>query len=179
MAGRLTALAMPCGANQEHLWALRETGPQLASALSSLSFSFRDGSPMQLHAAADAVLSMSARLQHLDLGLGSYGQYTEYSISEVQAADAVFQHLMRSLPCCQSLCLGACGALSHQTMGRELLHRGPDLVSLTLRTGHFDEQVSTDTLHHPGISPTLLMAGSHCTNATCHRLNMMLTSASS
>lgn len=90
MVGRLTALTMPYGANHEHLWALRETGPQLASALSSLSFSFGDGSPMQLHAAADAVLSMSARLQHLDLGLGSYGQYADYSISEVQAADAVF-----------------------------------------------------------------------------------------
>jgi hypothetical protein len=147
MAGRLTALTMSHAAGHEHLWAILEAGPQLARALTSLSFSFSHASMVQLHNAADAVLAVSARLQHLALGLGAYGgQFAEYSASEVQAADAVFQHLMRSLPCCQSLCLGACGPLSHQAIGRELLQRGPHLglVSLTLYTGKFDEHVSTD-----------------------------------
>ena len=141
MAGRLTALTMLHTAGLEHLWAIRDAGPQLAGALTSLSFSFGHGNLVQLHTAADAVLAVSARLQHLDLGLAAYSQYAEYSASDVHAANAVFQHLMRSLPCCQSLRLGACGPSSHQAIGRGLLQHGPHLVSLTLYTGQFDEQV--------------------------------------
>jgi hypothetical protein len=141
MAGRLTALVAA-----EHLAtaALLEAGPQLAGALTSLSFSFAVNDTVQLRAASRAVLAVSAGLQRLKLGLGSIGSSRDYSAAEVTAADAAFQHLMRSLPCCQSLRLGACGAVSHQAMGRELLLRGPDLVCLDLHTGRFNGQVSTD-----------------------------------
>jgi hypothetical protein len=157
MAGRLTALVVPSPA-AEHLTstALLAAGPLLVGALSSLSFSFAIGDTVQLYAATHAVLAVSAGLQRLDLGLGSIGSKKQYSAPEIQGADALFQHLMRSLPCCQTLCLGACGALSHQAMGRELLQHEPHLVSLTLHTGQFDEQVSTDPSrafhHHPGAS---------------------------
>jgi hypothetical protein len=145
MAGRLTALIVPSPAAERlTMAALLAAGPQLAGALSSLSFSFAIGDTMQLRPATHAVLALSAGLQRLDLGLGSIGSNRDYSATEVTAADAAFQHLMRSLPCCQSLHLGACGAVSHQAMGRELLQCGPDLASLTLRTGQVDEQVSTD-----------------------------------
>jgi hypothetical protein len=160
MAGRLTALVVPLPA-AEHLTmaALLAAGPRLAGALSSLCFDFAAGDTVQLRAATRAVLAVSAGLQRLDLGLASIGSKTDYTAAEVQAADALFQHLMRSLPCCQSLCLDACGAVSRQAMGRELLLRGPDLVSLTLCTGQVDEQVSPDpqcSLHHPNISRHLV-----------------------
>ena len=144
MAGRLTALVVPSPA-AEHLTtaALLEAGPQLAGALTSLSFSFCVGNMVQLHAATRAVHAVSAGLQRLNLGLGA-SSVGDHSAAQVTAADAAFQHLMRSLPCCQSLRLGVCGAVSHQAMGRGLLLRGPDLVSLTLHTGQFNEQVSTD-----------------------------------
>ena len=153
MAGRLTALVVPSPA-AEHLTtaALQAAGPQLAGALSSLCFDFAIGDTVQLRDATRAVLAVSAGLQRLDLGLASIGSNRNYSAAEVTAADAAFQHLMRSLPCCQSLCLDVCGAVSHQAMGRELLLRGPDLVSLTLCTG---QQVCPDpqcSLHHPAIS---------------------------
>ena len=156
MAGRLTALVVPSPA-AEHLTtaALQAAGPQIAGALSSLCFDFAIGDTVQLRAATRAVLAVSAGLQRLDLGLASIGSKPDYTAAEVQVADAAFQHLMRSLPCCQSLCLYACGAVSHRAMGREPLLRGPDLVSLTLCTGQVDEQVSPDpqcSLHHPDIS---------------------------
>lgn len=79
MAGRLTALTVP-DASDEHLWGMLEAGPQLAGALSSLSFDFGVGKgPWRLHAATHAVLAVSATLQHLDLGLGSGRFYQECS----------------------------------------------------------------------------------------------------
>jgi hypothetical protein len=144
MAGRLTALVVPCTrAALLAQAALVETAPQLAGALSYLSFKFSISNTEQLCAATHAILPLSAGLRQLDLGLGELGQIKDYSTVEVHAADAAFQHLMRSLPCCQSLRLAACGAVSHQAMGRELLCAAPDLVSLELCTGHFNEQVST------------------------------------
>ena len=157
MAGRLTALVVPSPAAMPLTTAaLLVAGPQLAGALTSLCFDFAIDDTAELRAATRAVLAVSAGLQRLNLGLAtSIGSDGDYTAAEVQAADAAFQHLMRSLPCCQSLCLGACGAVSHQAMGRGLLLRGPDLVSLTLCTGQVDEQVSPDpqcSLHHPDIS---------------------------
>jgi hypothetical protein len=152
MAGRLTALVVPSPA-AEHLTmaAVLAAGPQLAGALTSLSFSFGAGDTVQLHAATRAVLAVSAGLQRLNLGLGSIGSHQDYSAAWVTAADAAFQRLMRSLPCCQSLRLGVCGAVSHQAMCRELLRRAPDLVCLTVHTGRFNGRVSTDpscSWHH-------------------------------
>ena len=145
MAGRLTALTVLSAAST-HLIAMLEAGPQLAGALSSLSFSFDIGSGLsRFHTATATILALSAGLQHVNLGLGSTGQYEHenYSTIEVQLYDAAFQQLMRSLPCCQSLRLGYCCAVSRQAMGRELLRRAPDLVSLDLHTGQCTQQVST------------------------------------
>jgi hypothetical protein len=153
MAGRLTALVVP-NAEEEHLWAMQQAGPQLAGALSSLSFKFSEELSC-FHAATHAILAVSAGLQHVHLGLDSEPRDFGFSDTEIQAANAAFQHLMRSLPCCQSLCLNACGAVSYQAMGRELLHRGHDLVSLTLNFVQIDDLVSTclhSSLHWPHVS---------------------------
>ena len=142
MAGRLTALTVPRASN-EHLWGMLEAGPQLAGALSSLRLGFSiDEELWRLHAATHAVLAVSARLQHLDLGMGSDMYYESYSAAQMQAADAALQHMMRSLPRCQSLRLSCCGVVSHQVIGRELLRAAPDLLSLTFCIGHLDEQVN-------------------------------------
>jgi hypothetical protein len=136
MAGRLTALAVP-RASDEHLWSMQEAGPQLAGALSSLRFCFDIGEGLwRLHAATYAVLAVAARLQHLDIRLGFGHYYEYYSAAQIQAAEALFQHLMRSLPHCHSLRLSCCGAVSHQVIGSEVLHAVPDLLSLTFRIGH-------------------------------------------
>lgn len=144
MAGRLTALTVLSAAST-HLFAMLEAGPQLVGALSSLSISFDIGSGLsRFGVAAATILALSAGLQHLNLGLGSGGQYHEnHSRIEVQLYDAAFQQLMRSLPCCQSLRLGYCLAVSRQAIGRELLRRASDLVSLDLHTGQCTQQVST------------------------------------
>ena len=154
MAGRLTALVVPYAAD-EHLFGMQEAGPQLAGALSSLSFNFSVGEGLwRFQAATRAVLAASAGLQHVHLGLVPC-QYPEaHSAAQIQAADAAFRHLMRSLPCCQSLRLDARGAVSQQAIGSELLLRGPDLVSLSVRISQVDEQVRADaqaqcSLHHP------------------------------
>ena len=141
MAGRLTALVVPNAAD-EHLWGLQQAGPQLAGALSSLSFNLSEQLSCY-HAATHAVLAVSAGLQHVQLGLEPESDDEGHSDTEIQAADAAFRNLMRSLPCCQSLRLYACGAVSYQAMGRELPNLGPDLVSLTLSICQFDDWVST------------------------------------
>ena len=158
MAGRLTALTVPLTAAEYPVdiqAALLQAGPQLAGTLSSLSFFFVYGNLVELHAAAAAIRILSAGLQRLELGLAFPSARNDYSTAEVQAADAAFQGLMRSLPCCQSLRLGARGAVSHQAIGRELLHATPDLVSLTLSISHLDELVSPCphySLHRPHVS---------------------------
>jgi hypothetical protein len=154
MAGRLTALIVPDAA-EEHLLAMQQAGPQLAGALSSLSFKFSEQLSC-FHAATHAILAVSAGLQHVHVGLDSEPSDLGYSDAAIQAAEAAFQDLMRSLPCCQSLCFNACGAVSYQAMGRELLRRGPDLVSLTLSIEQIDDLVSTcphDTLPNVSYHP--------------------------
>jgi hypothetical protein len=175
MAGRLTALLVPSPAAEVLCTAaLLEAGPQLAGALTALSFSFCVSDTEQLRAATRAVLAVSSGLQRLNLELGACS-IGDYGAAQVKAADAAFQHLMRSLPCCQSLRLGTCGAVSHQAMGRELLLRGPDLVSLTLRIYKFDEQVRADRqclLHLLDVSrQSVLIAGLCCTTFALWCLN--------
>ena len=136
-------------------------GPQLAGALSSLSFSFELGEKLlfRMLAAQEIVLAVSARLQHLELGLGAARYYTYYSAIDVSVSDAAFEDLLRSLPCCQSLRLSCCGAVSDQTIGRELPRAVPDLLSLTLSTGYLDEEVSTTaqrSLHCPHVARHLV-----------------------
>ena len=154
-----------------------EAGPQLAGALSSLRLGFSiDEELWRLHAATHAVLAVSARLQHLDLGLGPYTYYEHYSAAQMQAADAALQHMMRSLPRCRSLRLSCCGVVSHQIIGRELLRAAPHLLSLTFCIGHLDEQVSPTahfSLHRLGVAchpvncrPVL----QHCRSSGLHML---------
>jgi hypothetical protein len=159
MASRLTALTVQ-HASDEHLWGMMEAGPQLASTLSSLRFGFEIGEGLwRLHVATHAVLAASARLQHLDLGLGFGHYYEYYSAAQIEAAEELFQHLMRSLPHCHSLRLSCCGAVSHQVIGSELLHAVPDLLSLTFRIGHLNEQV--------GPIPRYFIASSRCYLSPC------------
>ena len=99
IAGRLTALSvLPVNAIQ--LAAMRQAGPALAGALTSLHLDYSiDDAQRDMQAVAAAVQGIAAGLQHVDIELSSGPCF----MNPCQAADAAFLELMRSLPCCQHL----------------------------------------------------------------------------
>ena len=146
MAGRLTDLEMWCGAPQL-LTALQQAGPSLAESLSSLCFDINTTNPQHdFRAAAQAVRGVAAGLQHVELELAA-DPAQNWNAAQIQAADAGFAELMRSLPTCQRLDLDLCGCVSQQAVRQALLRNAPHLLTFSTGRGHGYEQVSSTMLH--------------------------------
>ena len=130
MAGRLTALEVP-RATPAILAAMRQAGPALSRSLTSLSFRTDSTEPQEdLRMAAEAVQTLAAGLQHVELGFKTWR--CGNSAAEVQAADESLEQLMRSLPCCQRLHLGLSKCISLEAVHAALLHHAPHLRSMDL-----------------------------------------------
>lgn len=148
MAGRLTALVLQTTEPEfatALMTALRQAGPALSESLSSLKLQMTVVSPEHnFRIAAQAVRGLAPQLQHIELGLTIDPGWTG-SPANVQAADAAFEELIRSLPSCPQLCLSGFDKLkcvSPQVEHWALLHHAPHLRCVVVDRGaDLQEQV--------------------------------------
>jgi hypothetical protein len=149
MSCRLTDLAVP-NAGAEIVAAIQRAGPALAQSLSSLKINIDIFNPQHdFHLAAQTLWGISAGLQHVELGVVAPDLEDVCSAAEVQAADAAFAQLIRSLPSCQHLHLYLGSCISLQAARRALLQHAPHLRSVRVASVREYKQVSS---HHATVT---------------------------